>query len=131
MIIIIEVLNRKKKIIGYVEKKKFFNRKQTLIGFLDGYLVKNENGHILLKLDDHDDIFIGNEMVGFILNSTIYFREEPVFEFSKEKREIYSKDGKDLIVLKGNHQDFEDLDLFGIAIIYLKNKWWEKIYRYY
>ena len=84
--IIIEVLNKNKKIIGYIEGKNFFNKKQKLIGYLDGYLVKNQNGRILLKLDKHDDIFIGSEQVGFILDSIIYFREEPVFEFSKEKR---------------------------------------------
>jgi len=129
--IIIEVLNKNKKIIGYIEGKNFFNKKQKLIGYLDGYLVKNQNGRILLKLDKHDDIFIGSEQVGFILDSIIYFREEPVFEFSKEKREIQSIDGKNILELKGNHQDIEVLDLFGIATIFLKNKWWEKVTNLY
>ena len=127
----IEVLNKRKKIIGYVKGKIFYNKKQKPIGYLEGNLVKNENGYLLLKLDRHDDIIISNEQVGFILDSKIYFREEPVFEFSKEKREIQSMDGKDSLELKGNHQNIEVLDLFGIATIFLKNKWWEKIYKTY
>jgi hypothetical protein len=123
----IEVLNKKEKVIGYIEGKKFFNKKKKLLGYLEGNLVKNKEGYTLLKLDKHNDIFFGEEQVGFILNSMIYFREEPIFEFSQQKREIHSKDGKDVLILNGNHQKIEDLELFGIAAIYLENKWWKKV----
>ncbi|MFX1425375.1 MAG: hypothetical protein ACFFBE_02905 [Promethearchaeota archaeon] len=123
----IEVLNKKKKLIGYIEGKKFFNKNKKLMGYLEGNLVKNKNGRILLRLDSHDNIFFGKDQVGFILNSTIWFKEEPIFEFSRQKREVRSKDGKDVLILNGNHCQIEDIDLFGIAIIFLENKWWERV----
>lgn len=123
----IEVLNNKKKIIGYVEGKKYYNKKRKLLGYLDGDFVKNSRNRVLLRIDKHNDIYYGKEQVGYILDSTIYFREVPIFEYSKEKREIQSKDGKSMLDLKGNHQEIEDLDLFGIAIIYLENNWWSRV----
>ncbi|MFX1389983.1 MAG: hypothetical protein ACFE9Z_07980 [Promethearchaeota archaeon] len=127
MILTIEILNKRKRVIGYIEGKKFFNKKKKLIGYLEGGIVKNKQGRIILKIDKHNDIFFGEEHVGFILDSKICFREDPIFEFSKQRREIYSKDGKNHLILKGNHQEIDDLDLFGIAIIYLEKKWWEKV----
>ncbi|MFX1279189.1 MAG: hypothetical protein ACFFA3_07210 [Promethearchaeota archaeon] len=123
----IEILNKKKKLIGYVEEKKFFNKNKKLIGYLEGNIIKNKNGRTLLMLDSHNDIFYGTDQVGFILDSTIWFKEEAIFEFSLQKREIKSKNDEDILILKSNHSQIEDLDLFGIAIIFFKNKWWERV----
>jgi hypothetical protein len=120
-------LNRKKKVIGYVEGKKYYNKKRKLLGYLEGDCVKNKNGRTLLRIDRHNDIYFGKELVGFVLDSKIYFREEPIFEYSKEKREIQSRDGKTILDLKGNHYIIEELDLFGIAVIFLENMWWIKV----
>ena len=124
----IEVLNKKHKIIGFFDGNKFFNKKHKLIGFLDDNIIKDNNGHILLKLDKHDDIFMGKEQVGFILDSKIYYREKPIFEFSKEKKEVHTYDGKEILILKGNHQQIEVRNLFGIdkRTSSEDNKWEEK-----
>lgn len=124
----IEILDKKSKIIGFIDGNKFLNKKHKLIGFLDDDIVKDDNGHNILRIDKHDDIFMGKEQVGFILDSKIYYREKPIFEFSKEKKEVHTNDGKEVLILKGNHQQIEDRDLFGIATIYLKSKWWNEIY---
>ena len=123
--VMIEVLNKKKRRIGFIEGRKFFNKKHKLIGYLEGNAVKTKIGNILLKLDKHDDIFCGNEQVGFILDSRIYFREEPIFEFSKEKREIHTLDGKEILTLIGNNEKLNDLELFAISTIFLESKWFD------
>lgn len=128
MIILIEVLNNKKKRIGFIEGKKFFNKKHELIGYLEGNIVKNNNGHNLLRLDQHDDIFLGSEPVGYILDSKIFIREEPIFEISKEAKKITSNQNKDALFLRGNGQTIDDIDYFGIITIFFESRWWNKIY---
>lgn len=123
----IEVFNKKKKRIGFIEGRKYFDKKHRLIGYLEGNVIKNQKGRPLLKLDSHDDIIFNGEQVGFILDSKIYIREEPIFEVSKEKREIHSNQRKNIISLKGNHQKIEDLDYFGIAAIYFEYEWTIKL----
>ena len=126
----IEIFNKKKKRIGFIKEKKYFDKKNRLIGYLEGNVVKNKSGHILLKFDKHDDIIVGNEQVGFILNSQVCFREKPIFEFSEEKREIHTLDGKESLILIGNHEKINDLDLLAVATVFLKSKWWDIIYGY-
>ena len=127
----IEVFNKKKKRIGFIKGRKYFDKKNRLIGYLEGNFVKSKSGHILLKLDKHDDIIIGNEQVGFILDSQVCFREKPIFEFSKEKREIHTLDGKESLILIGNHEKINKLDLLAVATVFLKPKWWDIIYGYH
>ncbi len=126
----IEIINKKKKKVGLIEGGKYFDKKHRLVGYLDENTVKSKNGHTLLQLDEHDDIWAKKEQVGFILNSKIYFREEPTFEFSEEKRELYTSDGKNQLILEGNHEKINILDFFAIAIIFLKSKWSSIIYGY-
>ena len=126
----IEVLNKKNKRIGFIEGTKFFDKKHKLIGYLEGNVVKTKIGNILLKLDKHDDIFLGNEQVGFILDSQIYLREKPVVEFSKEKREIHTLDGKEILTLIGNNEKLNDLELFAISTIFLESRWFDILDRY-
>jgi hypothetical protein len=127
----IEVYNKKGKKIGYIKGKEYFDKKNRLIGYLEGSDVKTKSGNILLKLNKHDDIYFGNEQVGYLLNSQVYLREKPIFEFSKEKREIHTLDGKEDLVLIGNNGKINDLDLFAIATIFLESKWSDIIYGYY
>ena len=124
----IEVFNKKKKRVGYIKGRKYFDKKHRLIGFLEGNIVKNKNGHPLLKLDNHDDIFSGKEQVGFIYNSQVCFREKPIFEFSEETREIHTLDGKKGLTLIGNNEKISDIDLFAIATVFLESRWWDIIY---
>ena len=121
----IEVLNKHKKRIGIIEGSRFFNEKNKLLGTLDNGVVKNDKNRVLIRIDKHNGIFFENEQVGFILDFTIYFREKPTFEFSKEKGEIHTSDGKQTLILKGEIEKLEDVNFFGIASIYLETKWWE------
>jgi len=121
----IEVLNKHKKRIGIIEGSKFFNEKKKLLGSLENGIIKNDKNRVLIKIDKHNDIFFENDQVGFILESTIYFREKPTYEFSKEKGELHTSDGKQTLILKGEIEKLEDVNFFGIASIYLETKWWE------
>ena len=121
----IEVLNKHKKRIGIIEGSKFFNEKKKLLGSLENGIIKNDKNRVLIKIDKHNDIFFENDQVGFILESTIYFREKPTYEFSKEKGELHTSDGKQTLTLKGEIEKLNDVDFFGIASIYLETKWWE------
>ncbi|MFX1572368.1 MAG: hypothetical protein ACFFB0_06430 [Promethearchaeota archaeon] len=123
----IEVLNRHKKRIGFIEENKFFNEKKKLLGSIEKGIVKNEKGRVLIRIDKHDGIFFENEQVGFILESTIYYREKPIYEFSKEKGEIHTSDGNKSLILKGEIENLEDGDFFGIASVYLESQWWERV----
>ena len=124
----IEVFNKKKKKVGYIEGIKYYNRKHKLIGYLEGDAIKNKEGCNILRLDKHDDILFNNEQVGFILNSKIYFRENPIFEFSREKRELHTSDGKQQLIIEGNHEKLNELNFFAIATIFLKSKWYNMLY---
>lgn len=126
----IEIFNKNKKRIGFIENGKFFDKKHKLIGYLEENEVKDKTGNTVLKLDKHNDIFIGNDQIGFIYNSKIFFREQPVFEVLKEKREIYTSDGKQFLSLAGNIEKIDNIDLFAIAMLFLKANWKDIVYRY-
>lgn len=123
----IEVLNKKKKRIGIIKGKRFFNKKHKLLGSLDNGTVKDEKNRVLIRIDKHNNIFFGDEPVGFILDSKIYFREEPIFEFLKEKGELHTSDGKHILFLDGDIENLGEKDFFGTASIYLDSIWWEKV----
>jgi len=118
----IEVLNKNNKRIGFIEGKKCFNKRHKLIGYLEGNEVINKEGNVFLKLDKHA-IFMGKDQVGFIYNSEIYIREQPVFEVLKEKREIYTSDRKKVLRLIGNHEKVDDIEFFAIATLFLTSNW--------
>ena len=126
----IEIYNKKKKKVGYFEGDKYYNKKHKLIGSLEGDVIKNKEGRKLLRLDKHDDILVNKEQVGFIFNSKIYFREKPIFEFSKEKGELHTSDGKHQLILEGNHEKIRKLDFFALATIFLRSKWSRILYNY-
>ena len=121
----IEILNKKNKRIGFIEGEKCFNKKHKLIGYLEGNELKSKNGFVILKLDEHNDLFVRNDQVGFIYNSEIYIREQPVFEVSKE---IYTLDQKKVLKLKGNHEKVDDIDFVAIAALFLRSNWMDIVY---
>ena len=125
----LEVYNNKHKKIGYIDGKKYLDKKKRKMGFLEGNMVKNKNGFPLLKLDKHNDIYLlNNDPVGFIINSKISNDDGPMCEISKEKGEILDPEGSVLLSLEGNYETLELMDYFGIAATYLKSIWSEKLY---
>jgi len=123
----IEIFNKNHKYIGFFDDKKCFNKKGNLISHLEDSKVKDKKGHILLRMDKYNDIFFGNDQVGFILDSKIYYREYPTFVISKERGEILNPEGKVLLVLKGDLKKIGDLEYFGITTTFLESFWWKKV----
>ena len=125
----LEVYNYKHKKIGYLDGKNYFNKKKKKIGSLEENVVKNKTGFPLLKIDNHNDIYlIDNAPVGFILDSKISNDDGPMCEISKEKGEILDPEGKLLLSLEGNYESLELVDYFGIVATYLKSIWSEKVF---
>ena len=104
-----------------------FNKKGKLIGYLEDSKVKDKNGLTLLRMDSHNDIFFGNDQVGFILDSKIYYREYPTFVISKEKGIILDPEGNVILVLRGDLKKIGDLEYFGITTTFLESFWWKKV----
>ena len=124
----LEVYNNKHKRIGYIDGKKYLDKKKKKMGFLVENLVKNKNGFPLLKLDKHDDILnYNNAQVGFILDSKIGNDNGTMCEISKEKGAILDPQGEVLLSLEGNYETLELMDYFGICTTYLKSIWSEKV----
>ncbi len=125
----IEVFNKKHKRTGYIDGKKYLNKKKKLLGFLEENVVKKMDGFPLLMLDKHNTIRADDGFqYGFILKSKICNDDGPIFMFSKEKGEILNSDGEVILYLEGDIENIEDLDFFGIAAIYLKSVWSERIF---
>ena len=124
----LEVYNNKHKKIGYIDGKKYLDKKKRKTGFLEGNMVKNKNGFPLMKLDEHNDILnFNNSQIGFILDSKIGNDDGPMCEISKEKGEILDPEGEVLLSLEGNYETLELMDYFGICTTYLKSIWSEKV----
>ncbi|MHA1669385.1 MAG: hypothetical protein ACTSV5_02280 [Promethearchaeota archaeon] len=124
----LEVYNKKHKKIGYIDGKKYLDKKERRIGFLNGNLVENKNGFPLLKLDNHNNISnCKNTPMGFILDSKIGNDDGPMCEISREKGVIIDPEGEVLLSLEGNFEALEIMDYFGIAAIYLKSIWSERV----
>ena len=126
----IEIFNKKHKYIGFFDDKKCFNKKGKLIGYLEDSKVKDKNGYTLLRMDSHDDIFFGNDQVGFILDSKIYYRECPTFAVSKEKGIILDPEGNVILVLRGDLKKIGDLEYFGITTTIFESIWTKRVVSY-
>ncbi len=127
----LEVYNNKHKMIGYIDGKKYLDKKKRKVGFLEGNMVKNKNGFTLLRLDKHNDILLNKDFqVGFVLDSKIGNDAGPMCEISKEKGELLDPEGEVLLSLEGDTiliSALELIDYFGIAMTYLKSIWNEKV----
>ncbi len=103
-------------------------KKKKKIGSLEGNIVKNKSGFLLMKLDKHNNIFnYNNSPIGFILDSKISDDDGPMCEISKEKGELLDPEGEVLLTLEGNYETLELIDYFGIAVTYLKSIWSERV----
>ena len=126
----LEVYNNKLKKIGYIDGKNYLNKKKKKIGSLEGKMVKNKNGFPLMKLDEHNNILnYYNSQIGFIVEFKIGNDDGIMCEISKEKGELLHPEGEVLLSLEGNYETLELMDYFGIAGIYLKSIWSEKVFR--
>ncbi len=124
----IEVFDKKHKRMGYIDGKKYLNKKKKLLGFLEENVVKRMNGSPIFMLDKHKSIKSnGGSKYGFILDSKICDDNGPIFEFSKEKGEIYNSERNTVLYLEGDLEKIEDVDFCGIATIYLKSVWSERV----
>ncbi len=114
----IEVLNKKMKLVGFIEGKQYLNKKKKLIGFLENNEFKDNTGYTLLILQDNGVIaWNEGEQQGYIKESKIYssLDDRALFEFKKENEKILDYNGDTVLYLKGNLDTLEDVDFFGIA----------------
>ena len=125
----IEVFDKKHKRMGYIDGKKYLNKKKKLLGFLEENVVKRMNGSPIFMLDKHKSIKSnGGSKYGFILDSKICDNNGPIFVFSKEKGEILNSEGNTVLYLEGDFEKIEDVDFCGIAAIYLKSVWGQRLF---
>jgi len=114
----IEVYNDKDKLEGFIDGKQYLNKKQKKIGFIKKNKLKDKSGYTLLYFLDNGDID-GNEggNLGYMENGNIYFSMDDhlIYEILKEKGEIYNSNGDKVLHLKGDFNNLEDLDYFGIV----------------
>jgi hypothetical protein len=114
----IEVLNKKMKLVGFIEGKQYLNKKKKLIGFLENNEFKDSSGYTLLILQVNGAItWNEGEQQGYIKEGKIYssFEDRVLFEFKKENEKILDFNGDTVLHLKGNLESLEDEDFFGIA----------------
>ncbi|MFX1535205.1 MAG: hypothetical protein ACFFDI_13355 [Promethearchaeota archaeon] len=118
----IEVFNKLGKLEGYIDGKRYLNRRKKLIGFLEGNVAKDKTGYPLLILTENNEItWNEGELQGYLKDSKIYtLNDDLIFEFSKEKGKIYNSKEEVVLDLRGNLEGIEDVDFFGIAAIFLE-----------
>jgi hypothetical protein len=114
----IEVYNDKDKLEGFIDGKQYLNKKKKKIGFIEKNEFKDKSGYTLLYLLDNGDID-GNEgdNLGYIENGNFFSSadERLIYEILREKGEINNSNGDKVLYLKGDFNDLEDLDYFGIV----------------
>lgn len=121
----IECLNAKKKVAGYIDGQKYLDAKKKLWGYLDGKIAKAKDGYPLLILRD-DGVITYNEgeEQGYIKENKIFwYNDKLIYEFLKEKRQILGSKGEPVLFLEGETREIEqltNLDFFGIAAIILE-----------
>ena len=69
----LEIYDKKHKLIGFFDGKTFMNKKKKVIGNMEDNTVNIEHSSIRITLDRHNDIFINayKPHVGFIIDSKI------------------------------------------------------------
>ncbi|MFX1498597.1 MAG: hypothetical protein ACFFBH_13810 [Promethearchaeota archaeon] len=123
-----KIFNKRHRLIGYFDGKNFLSKNKKIIGYMENQTVKRADNFTLLRLDEHNDIFIySGDQAAFILDSKLCVDSGPIFEFFMEKGEIRDDKGKTLLFLEGNSQEITLKDYFGIATMFLKSSWTKKI----
>ena len=114
----IEVLNKKEKLEGFIEGMEYLNKKKKLLGFLENDEFKDKSGYTLLILKPNGAItWNGGQQQGYLKEGKIYsaLEDKAIFEFNKEKGRILDSDGDTILYLKGDLDALDDKDFFGIA----------------
>ncbi len=115
----IEVYNyrfNKDKIEGYIDGRDYLNRKKKVKAYLDrNYFIKR--GQVTLILQEDGIItYSDGEVQGRLEDGKIYWMDnELIFEFSKAEGKIYDSETNIILELRGNVEELDDLDFFGIA----------------
>ena len=114
----IKVLNKKEKLVGYIDGNRYLNKKKNLIGYLENNEFKDNSGYTLLILREDGDItWNAGETQGSIKEGKIYsyYQERVIFEFIAEEGKFVDSNGDTVLYLKGDLEILKDEDLFGIA----------------
>ena len=134
---IIKDYSHKAKICGYVDGWRFLTRKKELLGVIEktddeNYITKYEWGLSCLKLNQKKEIFSLDEeenFLGYFKNYIIHYPNGEVYvEYLEDKSEIQRFRKKirgrlasfDIIELKGDLKDFNEIIFFGIATFFLE-----------
>jgi hypothetical protein len=124
----INIFNKKRKKLGYFEDKKYYDNKGKIMGSLESGMIKLPNGNNLVRFDEHDNILMNNEQIGFLLDSKVYYREEPLFEIVRNNGTIKILNGTHGLILEGQLKTVQNEDLIGIVSLYMNSIWWEKAF---
>jgi len=119
----IEVLNKKDKLEGYIDGKKYLNKKSKLLGYIENNEFKDKSGYTLLILTEDGNItWNEGEKQGWLEDGKIYssFDNRLIFEYKKDKGQILDSEGDVILYFKGDFEELDDLDFFGIAGQYLE-----------
>ena len=123
--IMIEVYNyrfNKDKINGYINGKEYLNKKKKLKAYLEGNNFYQGVDLLLILREDGVITYSDGDERGKLQDGKIstYQGGGVLYEFSKDEGKIYDSDRNIVLELRGNTEDLDDLDFFGIAGYFLE-----------
>lgn len=120
---LLEIYDKKHKLIGFFDGKTFMNKKKKVIGVMKDDTVNIEHHSIRFTLDEHNDIFINDYKphVGFIIDSKICNDDGVLFELLPDKGQILDNEGKSVLYLEGNSVEPKIENYFAIAAMFLES----------
>ncbi len=124
---VIDVLNRKGRLLGSAIGKNYYDENGTLIGYIEGNIYKMNDDYPILTLDKKK--FIRNEddeKIGYLEANFFRFPDSWMYKlsynidrgFSPEKGELYNHKGKIIGYLRGDIENLIELDYFGILVAF-------------
>ncbi|TFF85238.1 MAG: hypothetical protein EU551_04450 [Promethearchaeota archaeon] len=120
----IEVLDPKEKVIGYIEGKDYLDKKKRRIGWFDedNSIVRDKNNYPLLIIDEKGIIsYNDGEQVGYLKENKIFFYDDSlIYKLVKDEGKILQYNGDVALILKGEISKLNGLDFFGICSLYLE-----------
>lgn len=122
----IEILNKRKKVIGYLKDKKYMDKNENLIAFLDGNVYHNEDGFAKYTFVDGKILNEDDETIGVLEDETfnIYGLDKPnkkgMLSFSKDSGQLFNYKLKTIGYLNGNFNALENADYFGLMVSFFK-----------